>query len=45
MWLKENGLAFMETKIRFSMFYFVHKNKISPTSMQLFSLELVYDIY
>jgi hypothetical protein len=27
------------------MLYFVHKYKISPTVMQLVSLELIYDIY
>jgi hypothetical protein len=27
------------------MHYFVHKNKISTTAMQLGSLELVYDMY
>jgi hypothetical protein len=35
----------METKVDFSMFYFVHKYMISPTTMQLGSLEPVYDIY
>jgi hypothetical protein len=29
----------------FSMLYFEHKYKISPTAMQLGSLEPVYDIY
>jgi hypothetical protein len=32
-------------KILFSMLYFVHKYRISPTPMQLGLLELVYDIY
>jgi hypothetical protein len=43
--LKGNGLACMETKIWFSILYFVHKYRISPAAMQLDSLELVYDIY
>jgi imidazoleglycerol phosphate synthase glutamine amidotransferase subunit HisH len=43
--LKENRLTCMETKIRFSMLYFVHKYRNSPIVMQLGLLELVYDIY
>jgi hypothetical protein len=43
--LKGNGLACMEIKSDFSILYFVHKNIISPTVMQLGSLEPVYDIY
>jgi hypothetical protein len=43
---EENKLACMKTKKNLIlMFYFVHKNRISTTAIQLGSLELVYDIY
>jgi hypothetical protein len=34
-----------KTKNLILMLYFVHKNRISTTAMQLGSLEPVYDIY
>jgi hypothetical protein len=34
-----------ENKKSYLMLHFLHKYKLSPTSMQLNSLELVYDIY
>jgi hypothetical protein len=43
---RKNGLTFMETKKNLIlMLYFVYKNRIVTTTMQLGSLELVYDIY
>jgi hypothetical protein len=42
---EENRLTYMETKNLILMLYFVHKNTISTTAMQLGSLELLYDIY
>jgi hypothetical protein len=44
--IERNGLICMKTKQNLIlMLYFIDKNRISTTTMQLGSLELVYDIY
>jgi hypothetical protein len=43
--MKENELAWIETKNLIEMFYFLHKYRIAPTTIHLGSLEPVYDIY
>jgi hypothetical protein len=43
--MEGNGLACMETKKSYLNDYFLHNYMIAPTSIQLGSLETLYDTY